>query len=433
MVRAKITDEELTALIAEGQTAPEIARSKGMTACSVRERLRKLNLQAPNAHKKKQKYEDEDMIRLCKEGLSQAEISRELGITQFAVLYGVRRLRLECADGKSKQRKFSDQELITLIETGLTRDRIAYELDVSESRVTEHARRLGKRLLTKTQAKERSQRDLLQQFIDEDLTPTDAANEYGIAVSTICYWEEKYNLHLKDGRTDVGEKITISNTHSEERALTLLKERTKDRFCLAEGERYSNSHQSYRFFCREHKEVHEALWTQIAYGNAGLKCCGEANRLLQGWDNLPENFADPGSETWVYLYETSIEGYCKVGVSVDVEVRAGNGGRKVYYKQHDKILCMTRLQARLLEEATLWEFRSSARVPKELLNEIGWSEIIQANAEEIWRRILDLYDAYDEEDSASMFCSRYIKLNQLTISQIESLCDKKGIDWQSIK
>ena len=432
MSRSKITTEELVLFIAQGLTVPEIAEKNKMNESSVRLRIKKLGLTPVNAHKKKQPYKDEDMIRLSRQGLSQAEIGRALGLTQQAVLYGVNRLNLTCSSGRSKQRNFTDDELKRLIDQCLTKDKIAYELDVNESSVRSHANRLNLNLITKTQEKEKAQQRLLQQFIDEELSPYNASKQYNIAVSTICYWEEKYHITLKDGREGIGEKITQGKLHTEERAIGLLKKRTEDRFRLAEGEKYVNSHQSYRFYCVEHEEVHSAAWTQIAYGGQGLKCCGEANRLLQGWDNIPANFADPGGETWVFLYETSVKGYCKIGVSDDVERRASNGGKRVYAKQFDKLLCHTRLHARIIEEAVLWEFKKNAVTPVELLEEVGWSEIIQSDSQKIWKVTIELFDRYLDLN-IDEFCEQYMHLNPLTMSQIEELCGEKGIDWKSQK
>ena len=434
MTKSKITNEELVLLVAQGFTVPEIASKKGMNHSSIRERIKKLNLTPVNAHKKKQSYKGEDMIRLCEQGLSQAEIGRELGLTQQAVLYGVNRLKLSCVDGKSKQRKYTDEDLLKLIEKGLNKDQIAYELDANESSVRLRAEKLKVKLLTKTETKEQSQRNILQQCIDEELSPSDAAKEHDIAVFTILYWESKYGMKLKDGREDVGERISEGRTHSEKRAKSLLKERTNDAYRLAEGENYIDSHQSYRFYCVTHREIHTALWTQIAYGNSGLKCCGEANRLLQGNDSIPENFINPGDETWVYLYETSVDGFCKVGVSVDVERRAHNGGKVVYKRQYNKVLCESRLKARLIEEATLWESRGHGNsLPLELLNQAGWSEIIYAKSEIIWEMILGLFDAYEEEETASNYCDRYLHLDPLTTNQIKDRCENEGIDWTLVK
>lgn len=70
MSRSKVTNEELIELVKDGLSVPQIASAKGMADCSVRERLKKLNIQAANGHRATQGYKDEDMRRLAAEGLS---------------------------------------------------------------------------------------------------------------------------------------------------------------------------------------------------------------------------------------------------------------------------------------------------------------------------------------------------------------------------
>ena len=66
-MKSKITNAELVLFIEQGFTVAEIAEKKRMSESSVRARIKKLNLKAVDAHKKKQPYKDEDMIRLCGE------------------------------------------------------------------------------------------------------------------------------------------------------------------------------------------------------------------------------------------------------------------------------------------------------------------------------------------------------------------------------
>ena len=112
--------------------------------------------------------------------------------------------------------------------------------------------------------------------------------------------------------------------------------------------------------------------------------------------------------TWVYVFSTSYEGYCKVGIAHIISHRIRNPDcAELYAQEVFKVQLPTRAWAFAVESVVLQRTSYAADCPEKLLTIAGWSEVRKMDVLEMVRLVREVSDSALCWDRPLQSWSRY--------------------------
>lgn len=126
-----------------------------------------------------------------------------------------------------------------------------------------------------------------------------------------------------------------------------------------------------------------------------------AHGLVRDWiitvdDSQQGRASDHWKEapTWIYVFSTSYEGYCKVGIAHIISHRIRNPDcADLYAKEVFKVQLPTRAWAFAVESVVLQRTSYAADCPEDLLTIAGWSEVRKMDVLEMVRVVREVSDS----------------------------------------